>query len=79
MAYENLKAIYIRLSNKSLVEEDLSEIDFPRVPPELELKGLDFFLDSELKERLLSPNVRIEKTAKLESQIEELSLNTEEE
>ena len=50
------------MCNKVLIEEDLKEIDFPRVPKELELKGLDHYLDNELKERLLSPNVKIEKT-----------------
>ena len=60
--YDTVKQIYIRISNKVLIEEDLKEIDFPRVPKDVELKGLHFYLDTELKERLLSPNVKIEKT-----------------
>lgn len=59
--------IYIKLSNKALTEEDLKEIDFPRVPKDVELFGLDHYLDKELKDRLLSPNVKIEKSKKIES------------
>jgi hypothetical protein len=43
--YDNLKTIYTRLSNRVLTEEDLLEIDFPRVPKDIELNGLDKYLD----------------------------------
>ena len=55
MIYDNIKIIYTKLASKTLDEEDLSEIDFPRIPNDIKLKGLDYFLDHELKERLLSP------------------------
>lgn len=45
MVYNNIKLIYTRLSNKTIFEEDLQHIDFPRIPPDIKLKGLDFYLD----------------------------------
>jgi hypothetical protein len=35
--YNNTKNYYSKFSSKSLNEEDLEVIDFPRIPPELEL------------------------------------------
>ena len=63
--YNNIKEIYLKLVQKVITEEDKDEIDFPRVPNDLEIKGLDHYLDNELKERLISPQVKIKKVSKI--------------
>jgi hypothetical protein len=53
--YKNIKHHYIKIINKVIDESDLEHIDFPRVPKDIEQKGLEFYLDNELKERICSP------------------------
>jgi hypothetical protein len=65
--YDNLRVIYTKLSNRILSEDDLNEIDFPRVPKELEIKGLEKYLDLDIKERLIKKgsNKQINKIQKI--------------
>lgn len=46
--YHNLKALYLNLSQKVIYQDDLINIDFPRVPKDLEIHGLDTLLDKEI-------------------------------
>eukprot|EP00347_Sterkiella_histriomuscorum_P011541 403372061 len=46
--YHNLKATYLNFSQKAIYQDDLIYIDFPRVPKDLEILGLDQFLDKEI-------------------------------
>jgi hypothetical protein len=59
--YNNLKNIYEKLSLKLITEEDLLSIDFPRVPKDIEQRGLEYYLDNELKDRVHSPEKKIVK------------------
>ena len=45
MVYENLKNIFLKFSTKIVTEEDLENLEFKRIPKDLEFKGLDYFLD----------------------------------
>lgn len=45
--YDNIRNYYIRYVNRMIGEDDLNQIDFPRVPFEMYLKGLEFYLELE--------------------------------
>ena len=49
-------------------EDDLTEIDFPRISKDLEMKGLEHYLDNELKVRLMTPDVKITKAVPIKSE-----------
>jgi len=56
--------LYSKISTRLITEEDLKEIDFPRVPKDVDLKGLDHYLDKDVKERLMSPATKKGKKAR---------------
>jgi hypothetical protein len=47
--FENLKFYYSKLSKKVISEDDLDDISFPRVPGDLEFKGLEHYMEQALK------------------------------
>eukprot|EP00347_Sterkiella_histriomuscorum_P005091 403357933 len=68
--YENLKKNYINFSNSVLDDDDLSQIDFPRFPKDLEFKGLESFMEIEqnrVNSKFVRPQVEIKKAKPIES------------
>jgi hypothetical protein len=57
-----------------ITEEDLNHIDFPRVPGNIEQRGLEYYLDNDMKERMASPEKKIRKALPIVNQEEEKSI-----
>lgn len=48
-AYTRLKDLYVKFASKVLLEEEIINGEFPRIPKEMEQKGLEYYLDNEGK------------------------------
>jgi hypothetical protein len=61
LIYSNIKSYYNKFAQRVITESDLLLIDFPRVIKEVELKGLEFYLDKERKDFLMPEISKIKK------------------
>jgi hypothetical protein len=65
LIYDNVKNHYVTLGEKILMEDDLGNMDFPRIPVELDIQGLSYFLEKEFKQKFTSPNVTLRKATQI--------------
>ena len=47
--YNNIRNVYSKLCEKVMTDEELKDIDIPIEPRNIESKGLEYYLDKELK------------------------------
>lgn len=66
--YNNLHAVFSKLVKKCVTHEDVGKHDINlALPPEIMIKGLNHYLDNEMKERvsLFSPTKKVTKARKI--------------
>jgi len=62
--HANIKNQYVTFTQKILYEDDLDQIDFPRIPLDIEVQGLSHYLDTDPGDKLKS-HVSLLKAPKL--------------
>mmetsp|Transcript_7619 Transcript_7619/g.6982 ORF Transcript_7619/g.6982 Transcript_7619/m.6982 type:complete len:142 (+) Transcript_7619:592-1017(+) len=70
--FQNLKQIYIKFTQKAISEEDLKFIDFPRVPKDLEMNGLEHYLINFQNFNQSSPQKKVVKAKMIQQQDNEV-------
>ena len=66
--YSNLHTLYNKLVTRCISHEDIDKHDINlALPPEILIKGLNHYLDTDMKERvsLLSPTRKVTKARKI--------------
>ena len=75
--YTNLKTVYNRLASKVVYEDDLMLIEFPRMARELEMKGLEHYLEQAVNSfgqaAAAQESVKLKKAKMIQSEKEEVA------
>lgn len=70
LIYNNMRAYYNKFSQRVVNEEDLNIMDFPRVIKELELNGLEYYLEKE-KLEIIQTEAKIKKAQQIVQEADE--------